>query len=291
MSLFVQRHNYLQLYSNNPPNLLGRTMSSGLKMRWDSRTLTPIIINLKCEPDVLIHILLDEQADSPPNGILPKSDFGIETLVVPPGFGPGLRVSKTPVQPLHHGTFWNWRWCWVRTNSLVGLWGIFSTHECKARAYSQLGQNLTFQPQSKLANPRVTWLPAWRLSRPPCNFCDTTCSSLPWNMPFVLLCLNYPPLKGSAGSLLHWTLRRANNNQTWLAGFRFSSGMPYSIAIHGYRLHCSLGLMFPQLSPTRSWDLHMASVISHNWLQSTHRDSNHGLPLDRGILPFWTICA
>ena len=25
-------------------------------------------------------------------------------LVVPPGFEPGLRVSKTPVRPLHHGT-------------------------------------------------------------------------------------------------------------------------------------------------------------------------------------------
>lgn len=85
--------------------------------------------------------------------------------------------------------------CWVHTNSLLGLWGIFSTHECKARAYSQLGQNLTFQPQSKLANPRVTWLTARRLSRPPRNFCDTTCSSFPWSMPFVLFCLNYPPLK------------------------------------------------------------------------------------------------
>ena len=30
----------------------------------------------------------------------------------------------------------------------------------------------------------------------------------------------------------------------------------------------------------------IASVISHNWFQSTRRDSNHGLPLARGILSF-----
>lgn len=33
----------------------------------------------------------------------------------------------------------------------------------------------------------------------------------------------------------------------------FSSGMPADMAIRGYRLHCSLGQMFPQLSPTRYW--------------------------------------
>lgn len=60
---------------------------------------------MKCELDVLIHILLDgHKRTHLPNGILPRSDLGIETLVVPPGFGPGLRVSKTPVQPIHHRT-------------------------------------------------------------------------------------------------------------------------------------------------------------------------------------------
>lgn len=79
----------------------------------------------------------------------------------------------------------------------------------------------------QLANPRVTWLTAWRLSRPLRNFCDTTCSSFPRSMPFVLLCLNYPPLKGSADSLLRWNLRRETKNQTSRGGFHIASGLPF----------------------------------------------------------------
>ena len=62
-------------------------------------------------------------------------------------------------------------------------------------------------------------------------------------------------------------------------GFYFSrSASTCWMAIHavGYAapwVRCS-----PQLSLTRSQDLCVASVISHNWLQSTRRDSNHGLP-------------
>ena len=40
----------------------------------------PITINLKCELDVLIHILLDgHKRTHSRNGILPRSDLGIET--------------------------------------------------------------------------------------------------------------------------------------------------------------------------------------------------------------------
>ena len=110
-------------------------------LKWrEMRTLTPITINLKCELDVLIHILLDGhkrthsrtafyqgatlalKLGAPiqvrldpilhywvgltfPVMELPKHvEIVYMKLVVPPGFGPGLRVSKTPVQPLHHGT-------------------------------------------------------------------------------------------------------------------------------------------------------------------------------------------
>ena len=40
-----------------------------------------------------------------------------------------------------------------------------------------------------------------------------------------------------------------------------------------------------QMSPSFRF-AKIASVISHNWFQSTCRDSNHGLPLARGILSF-----
>lgn len=144
-------------------------------------------------------------------------------LVAPEGFEPTLLESESSILPIILRSNEIGGGCWVRTNSLLGLWGIFSTHECKARAYSQLGQNLTFQPQSKLANPRVTWLTTWKLSRPPRNFCDTTCSSFPWNMPVVLFRLNYPPLK--SGRICFSEVTCVLPNHTRLAGFHFTYGM------------------------------------------------------------------
>jgi len=96
-------------------------------------------------------------------------------------------------------------------------------------------------------------------------------------------------LKGSADCLLHWNLCRETNNQTRLAGFRFSSGMPYGIAIHGYRLHCSLGQTYPssaqhvlgtsQRHNTFLWRVNGGvRDIPQYWSQATRRDSDHGLP-------------
>lgn len=44
------------------------------------------------------------------------------------------------------------------------------------------------------------------------------------------------------------------------------------------RLRCSLGQMFPQLSPTRSWGFDVVRDIPQYWSQATRRDSDHGLP-------------
>lgn len=188
LSLFVQRHIYLQLYSNNNPESVGT-----------------------------------------------NHEFGVEKLVGVSGNAPLPWTSKDQALLL-----------------------------CKTPLLKLLGRPQRFDNLVSCSrNKRQTFRLLVALSGEVCPELQPSCTfhvvGSPLSGKTILLRIFI-----SATKYVRDLLFRGNPNSPqpdptrWIC---FSSGMPVGMAIRGYRLHCSLGQMFPQLSPTRYWDFTNDRII------------------------------